>query len=169
MRIYLIGYMGSGKTTLGRELAAKLRFSFLDLDKYLEKKYFKTIPQIFEEEGEAAFRLKEQACLHEVSEFEDVVVATGGGAPCFFDNMDVMNRTGYCVFLDVDSEELASRLMQSKTERPLIKGKSPDELVDFIDKMMEKRRPYYERASYIVSGTNITPEEILVRIEFEHG
>ncbi len=168
MRIYLIGYMGCGKTTLGRELAARLRFSFLDLDKYLEKKYFKTIPQIFEEEGEASFRQKEHTCLHEVSEFEDVVIATGGGAPCFFDNIDVMNSTGYCVFLDVDSEELADRLMQSKTERPLIKGKSPDELVGFIDTMLEKRRPFYEQAAYIVSGTNITPEEILARIEFEH-
>ncbi|WP_423126287.1 shikimate kinase [Gaoshiqia sp. Z1-71] len=168
MRIYLIGYMGSGKTTLGRELASKLSMSFLDLDKYIEKTYFKTIPQLFEEEGEKAFRLKEQSCLHEVSEFDDVIIATGGGAPCFFDNIQVMNDTGYCVFLDVDTEELAGRLMKSKSERPLIKDKSPEELAGFIDGMMGKRRPYYEQANYIVSGTNITVEEILKRIELEH-
>ncbi|RKD86153.1 shikimate kinase [Mangrovibacterium diazotrophicum] len=168
MRIYLIGYMACGKTTLGKELAKKLSLSFLDLDKYLEKKYFKTIPQIFEEEGESGFRLKEQACLQEVSEFEDVVIATGGGAPCFFDNVEVMNRTGICIFLDVDAEELANRLMQSKTERPLVKGKSPEELVGFIEGMLEKRRPYYEQASYQITGSNITTPEILSRIEFEH-
>lgn len=168
MRIYLIGYMACGKTTLGKELAKKLSLSFLDLDKYLEKKYFKTIPQIFEEEGESGFRLKEQACLQEVSEFEDVVIATGGGAPCFFDNVEVMNRTGICIFLDVDAEELANRLMQSKTERPLVKGKSPEELVGFIEGMLEKRRPFYEQASYQITGSNITVQEMLTRIEFEH-
>ncbi|WP_372775827.1 shikimate kinase [Mangrovibacterium sp.] len=168
MRIYLIGYMACGKTTLGKELAHNLGLSFLDLDKYLEKKYFKTIPQIFEEEGEAAFRQKEQACLQEVSEFEDLVVATGGGAPCFFDNVQVMNRTGICVFLDVDAEELADRLQKSKIDRPLIKGKSPEELTSFVEGMLEKRRPYYEQASYVISGSNITASAILSRIEFEH-
>jgi len=168
MRIYLIGYMASGKTTLGKELAHRLGLSFLDLDKYLEKKYFKTIPQIFEEEGEAGFRQKEQVCLHEVSEFEDVVIATGGGAPCFFDNVQVMNQTGVCIFLDVDAEELADRLRESKTERPLVKDKSPEELVSFIEGMLEKRRPFYEQAEYCISGSDITIQEILSRIEFEH-
>lgn len=157
--------MACGKTTLGKELAQELGLSFIDLDKYLEKKYFKTIPQIFDEEGESGFRLKEQTCLHEVSEFENVIVATGGGAPCFFDNVAVMNSTGECVFLDVDSEELANRLMQSKTERPLVKGKSPDELVSFIDGMLEKRRPFYEQATYVLKGSNITTEEILTEIK----
>jgi len=160
--------MACGKTTLGKELAQKLSLSFLDLDKYLEKKYFRTIPQIFEEEGESGFRTKEQVCLQEVSEFEDVVVAAGGGAPCFFDNIDVMNRTGICIFLDVEAEVLASRLQQSKTERPLVKGKSPEELVGFIEGMLEKRRPFYEQANFTVTGSNITVPEILSRIEFEH-
>lgn len=168
MRIYLIGYMASGKTTLGKELSHKLGLSFLDLDKYLEKKYFKTIPQIFDEEGESGFRLKEQACLHEVSEFEDVVIATGGGAPCFFDNMAVMNQSGICIFLDVEAEELALRLLASKTDRPLVKGKTPEELVSFIEGMLRKRRPYYEQAGYTLTGSGITVQEILSRIEFEH-
>ncbi len=161
--------MGSGKTTLGRELAASLNESFIDLDKYLEEKYFKSIPKIFEEEGEAEFRKKEQHCLKEVSEFEDVIIATGGGAPCFFDNMDVMNQTGYCVFLDVPSEELANRLKQAKIERPLIKGKSPEELVDFINEMMDKRRPFYEKAKYIMTGADITAKDILTNIKEGNG
>ncbi len=168
MRIYLIGYMACGKTTLGKELATHLGLSFLDLDKYLEKKFFKTIPQIFEEEGEAGFRKKEQICLLEVSEFEDVVVATGGGAPCFFDNMQVMKDTGICIFLDVEAEELANRLLQSKADRPLMKDKSPEELVSYINGMLEKRRPFYEQAEYIITGSDITVSELLSRIEFEH-
>ncbi len=160
MRVYLIGYMGCGKSTMGRNLSKMLDISFIDLDKYIESKYFKTIPQIFEEEGEASFREKERACLHEVSGFENVIVATGGGAPCFFDNMEHMNQAGFCVFLDVEMRELADRLIKSKTERPLIKGKSPDELVNFIEGMMEKRRPFYEKARFVLAGKEIMPEDV---------
>lgn len=167
MRIFLIGYMGCGKSTLGRSLSQKLGADFIDLDKYIEQKYFKTIPQIFEEEGEAVFREKERASLLEVSKFEEVIVATGGGAPCFFDNMEQMNEAGLCVFLDVDAGELANRLLQSKTERPLIKGKSPEELVAFIEGMMLKRRPFYEKAKCVLKGKNIMPEHIMAEIETE--
>ncbi len=161
MRIYLIGYMGCGKTTLGRKLAATLKLTFIDLDIFLEEKYFRTIPQIFEEEGEAEFRRKEQNVLHEVSTFDDVIVATGGGAPCFFDNMEVMNNTGFCIFLDVDTDSLVNRLIHAKTERPIIKGKSPDELHHFIDEMMLKRRPFYEKARYILKGSEIKPDQVI--------
>ena len=161
MRVYLVGYMGSGKSTIGRELASMLGLTLIDLDHYLENKYFKTIPQIFAEEGEDSFRRKEQAVLHEVSTFDSVIVATGGGAPCFFDNMEVMNRTGFCIFLDVDTEELVERLTLAKIERPIIKGKSHEELADFIDGMMEKRRPFYEKAKYILKGKNISAEQVI--------
>ncbi len=161
MRIYLIGYMGCGKTTLGRKLAATLKLTFIDLDIFLEEKYFRTIPQIFEEEGEAEFRRKEQNVLHEVSTFDDVIVATGGGAPCFFDNMEVMNNTGFCIFLDVDTDSLVNRLIHAKTERPIIKGKSPDELHHFIDEMMLKRRPFYEKARYILKDSEIKPDQVI--------
>ncbi|WP_321287554.1 shikimate kinase [uncultured Sunxiuqinia sp.] len=167
MKIFLIGYMASGKSTIGRRLSQELGVPFIDLDKYIEEKYFKTIPQIFEQEGEDAFRRKEQTSLKEVAEFESAVIATGGGAPCFFDNMDVMNQSGLCVFLDVDAEELASRLMQSKTERPLIKGKSPDELVDFIESMMAKRRPFYEKAKCVLKGKDIQAEDVVAEMEGE--
>lgn len=161
MRIYLVGYMGCGKSTLGRLLAATLKLSFIDLDTFLEEKYFRTIPRIFAEEGEAGFRLKEQKVLHEVAAFDNIVVATGGGAPCFFDNMEVMNNSGYCIFLDVDTSTLVNRLMHAKTERPIIKGKSADELYHFIEEMMQKRRPFYEKAHFILKGNEIRPEQVL--------
>lgn len=161
MRVYLVGYMGSGKSTMGRKLASMLDLTLIDLDHYLENKYFKTIPQIFEEEGEDNFRKKEQTVLHEVSTFDNVIVATGGGAPCFFDNIDVMNRTGFCIFLDVETDELVERLTHAKTERPIIKGKTKEELAGFIDGMMKKRRPFYEKAKYILKNKDITPEQII--------
>ena len=161
MRIYLIGYMGCGKSTLGRSLAKILNLTFIDLDTFLEEKYFRTIPQIFAEEGEAEFRKKEQNVLKEVSAFDNVIVATGGGAPCFFDNVVVMNNTGLCIFLDVDTDALVTRLIHAKTERPIIKGKSPEELHHFIEDMMLKRRPFYERARHILKGSEIKPEQVI--------
>ena len=157
--------MGCGKSTLGRKLAATLNLAFIDLDTFLEEKYFRTIQQIFAEEGEAAFRRKEQNVLHEVSAFDNVIVATGGGAPCFFDNMEVMNNTGFCIFLDVDTASLVNRLIHAKTERPIIKGKLPEDLHHFIEEMMLKRRPFYEKAQYIIKGNEIKPEQVLELLE----
>jgi len=168
MRIYLIGYMGCGKSTLGRLLASTLNLSFIDLDTFLEEKYFRKIPQIFAEEGEAGFRKKEQNVLHEVSTFDDVIVATGGGAPCFFDNIEVMNNSGFCIFLDVDTTSLVHRLVHAKTERPIIKGKSPEELHHFIEEMMLKRRPFYEKARYIIKGSEIKPTQVLELISADN-
>ena len=165
MRIYLIGYMGCGKSTLGHLLASTLELEFIDLDTFMEEKYFRTIPQIFAEEGEAGFRRKEKNVLHEVSAFDDIIVATGGGAPCFFDNMEVLNNSGFCIFLDVDTASLVNRLIHAKTERPIIKGKSPDELYHFIEEMMLKRRPFYEKARYIIKGNEIKPEQVLKLLE----
>lgn len=161
----MIGFMGCGKSTMGRSLASMLNLTFIDLDTYIEGKYFKTVPQIFADEGEAEFRRKEHKALEEVALFDDVIVATGGGAPCFFDNMDLMNRAGYCVFLDVEINTLVNRLIHSKTERPLIKGKSPDELKSFIAELMMKRRPFYENASYILKGSEISPDDVVKLVQ----
>ena len=154
MRIYLVGYMGCGKTTIGRKVADLLKISFIDLDKYIEERYFKTVPAIFAEEGESAFREKERSALIEVSQFEDVVVGTGGGAPCFFDNMELMNRNGITVYIAPDTEVLASRLIKSKSERPLIAGKSRDELVLFINEALKKRASFYEKSKIVIRGEN---------------
>jgi len=146
---------------MGRALAASLNMTFIDLDTYLEERYFKTIPQIFAEEGEESFRLKERKVLEEVSAFDQVIVATGGGAPCFFDNMELMNSTGICIFLDVDIDSLVDRLIHAKTERPLIKGKSPEELHLFIEGMMQKRRPFYAKAKHILHGKDLFPDQVI--------
>lgn len=150
---------------MGRTLALSLNMTFIDLDTFLEEKYFRTIPQIFAEEGEANFRLKERKVLEEVAAFDDVIVATGGGAPCFFDNVDLMNNSGLCFFLDVATSSLVSRLITAKTERPLIKGKSPEELHGFIEEMMEKRRPFYEKARYILKGIEIRADQVIELIK----
>jgi len=165
MRIYLIGYMGCGKSTLGRKLANMLGLEFVDMDLYIEKRNYKTIPQIFEEEGEEAFRLKEQKALQELSEFMDVVIATGGGAPCFFDNIDLMNRTGKTVYLNIDPKILAYRLMHSKTERPLIKGKSKEELIRFIDETLKKRNEFYKQAKIQITEPDLGMDKILEILE----
>ena len=146
---------------MGRALASELKLNFIDLDTFLEEKYFRTIPQIFAEEGEAGFRRKERMILEEISAFDDVIVATGGGAPCFFDNMDLMNNSGFCIFLDVNKESLVSRLIHAKIERPLIKGKTPEELEHFIEGIMEKRRPFYEKARHILKGIEITVDQVV--------
>jgi shikimate kinase len=162
MRIFLTGYMGSGKSTIGRKVAALLGINFIDLDKYIEERNFKSVPKIFEQEGEAAFRLKERQALQEVAQFEEVVVGTGGGAPCFYDNMDLMNKAGITIYLAPDNETLAFRLLKSKTERPLIAGKSPEELQIFIQQALEKRAPFYEQSKIVIRGKNdVQPEEVL--------
>jgi len=168
MRIFLIGFMGCGKSTMGRALAASLNLTFIDLDTFLEERYFRTIPQIFAEEGEENFRRKERKVLEEVSSFDNVIIATGGGAPCFYDNMELMNNSGFCIFLDVEVDSLVNRLIHAKTERPLIKGKSPDELRLFIQGMMQKRRPFYETARYILKGKEIFPEQVLELVRMEN-
>ncbi len=149
-RIFLIGYMGAGKTTVGKLLSKELGVPFYDLDWYIESRRRKTVPQIFAEQGEEGFRKIEQAMLHEVAEFEDVIISCGGGTPCFFDNMDYMNQQGQVVYLRCEPEVLRKHLTMGKTERPLLKGKSPEELIVFIKEQLEKREHFYNKAQYIL-------------------
>lgn len=165
MKIFLIGYMGCGKSTIGRKLADLMGISFIDLDKYIEERYFKTVPAIFAEEGESRFREKERIALLEVAEFDHVVVGTGGGVPCFFDNMEVMNTKGITIYIAPDTEVLAARLIKSKTVRPLIAGKSFDELIAFINQALQVRTPFYEKAKIIIRGeNNLDPLLVLEKI-----
>ena len=160
MRIYLIGYMGCGKTTLGKKLSKHLGLQFIDMDHYIEKRNCKTVPQLFEEFGEEGFRQRERKALEELSEFTNIVIATGGGAPCFFDNIDLMNRTGKTIYLNIHPKILAGRLLKSKTERPLIKGKSREELVDFIDKTLRKRNEFYKQANHEITRPDVDLDEV---------
>ena len=147
-RIILVGYMGSGKTTVGRQLALALGLQFYDLDWYIEERYHKRIPQIFAEVGEEGFRDLERRMLHEVAEFENVVVSCGGGTPCFYDNMEYMNQQAETIYLKARPDVLAMHLKMGRTERPLIKGKSPEELEQYILTSLEQREPFYSKAKH---------------------
>lgn len=149
-RIYLIGYMGVGKTTSGRELAKALELDFIDLDLFIQNRYNKTVGQLFEELGESKFREIESKILEEVSAFEDIVISSGGGAPCFFDNMKIMNNSGITIYLRANPELLAERLDTCKAKRPLIKDKSKDELLQFVTESLVKREPYYLQAKIVI-------------------
>lgn len=148
IRIFLTGYMGAGKTTLGKAFARQLNVPFIDLDWYIEERFHKSIRELFAERGEASFRELERNMLHEVAEFEDVVISTGGGTPCFFDNMEYMNSRGSTVFLDVHPDVLFRRLKVATQQRPILQGKTDDELRAFIVEALEKRAPFYLQARY---------------------
>ncbi len=147
-RIILIGYMGAGKTTVGRQLGMALGIPFYDLDWYIEGRMRKTVPQLFAERGEEGFRLVERNMLHEVAEFEDVVLSCGGGTPCFFDNMDYLNSQGETIYLKASPEVLYGHLKMGRTERPLLKGKSAEEMQQFITNQLAQREPFYSKAKY---------------------
>lgn len=161
--IILIGYMGAGKTTVGHQLAASLGVSFYDLDWYIQMRFHRTVEQLFEERGEEGFREIERNMLHEVAEFEDVIIACGGGTPCYFDNIEYMNEKGTTVFLNASLEALMRRLStaKAKSKRPIIADKNNDELAQFITEALEKRMPYYSKAklnfdsSYLEDGVQI--------------
>lgn len=149
IRIFLIGYMGAGKTTLGKAFARSMGLTFIDLDWYIEERFHKTVRQIFEERTEEGFRELEKRMLHEVADFENVVIATGGGTPCFFDNVEYMNRKGDTVFLDVSQEVLFRRLKVAKQQRPLLAQKNDEELKAFIADALQKRMSYYSKAKHV--------------------
>jgi len=151
--------MGCGKTTTGKRLSEKYNLGFIDLDYYIEQRYLKTISQLFQEKGENEFRKIEQALLKEVAEVENVIIATGGGAACFFDNIELMNQKGETVYIKASAAELASYLSSPLAKkRPLLSGKNDDELLDFITKSLEKREPFYLKAKHTVDARDISDE-----------
>ncbi len=150
--IYIIGPMGSGKSKMGKELATKLKMPFVDLDHYIETATGKTIKQIFETEGEPYFRGLETQYLKELASHPAAIVSLGGGTPCFFNNMSFLKKTGITVYLQTPIGILVSRLMQSKTERPLLNGKSEDAVKDFMTKQLQQREKFYLKADHIVQN-----------------
>jgi len=158
MRAFFIGFMGCGKTTWSRKLANHLGYEFMDLDHILEAKVGMTIAEYFEQHGQDAFRLLESQVLKETEYPENAIVSTGGGLPCFFDNMDWMNANGQTLYIKLSPKTLAERLDKGKTTRPLIAGKHGDELVAFIAEKLAEREDFYNRATHVVNGIDMSVE-----------
>jgi shikimate kinase len=165
MRIYLIGFMGSGKTTVGRPLATRLGYQFIDQDDVIEERFGMTITEIFAKVGEPEFRKTEREVLADLSQMDHVVIATGGGCPCFFDNMETMNRHGLSIYLKGDPKTLVHRLKDSHGTRPLIKDKSEEELIQYVTDKLAEREPFYSKAKYTVETRNLKVEDILQFLE----
>lgn len=161
-RIFLIGYMGAGKTTLGKVLAQVMNLTFLDLDNFIEEHYHRTISQIFAEVGEDGFRRMEHDALVEASKFEDVVISLGGGTPCFMGNMQIVNNAGISIYLKPSEEVLLRRLIKGKAKRPIIADKNDEELRAFIHAALEKREPYYLQSNIIFESSHLENKEEIV-------
>jgi shikimate kinase len=135
---------------VGKALSKETGMMFYDLDWYIESRMRKSVSQIFAERGEEGFRKIEYNMLHEVAEFEDVIISCGGGTPCFFDNMDYLNQQGDVIYLKATPETLYKHLLMAKIERPLLKGKSAEELIAYITEHLKERSPFYEKARHIL-------------------
>lgn len=158
-RIFLIGYMGAGKSTMGKALAKTMDLTFIDLDDFIVNRQHKTVSEIFEEVGEDGFRQIERKALIEVAAYENVVISLGGGTPCFFDNMDVVNKAGKSVYLRPSEEVLLQRLIKGKSKRPLLAQKSDDEILQVIREQLAWREPYYLRASLVFEASHLENKE----------
>lgn len=153
MRIFLIGYMGCGKSRWGKIIAEHYGFRFIDLDTHIEERENATIPDIFSQHEESGFRLIEHEALESIRDEENVIIATGGGAPCFHNNMETMNSLGTTLFVECSPQLLQERISNSDNERPLVMHLSEDELLKYIIRHLNNRIPFYEQAQYkLVSG-----------------
>jgi shikimate kinase len=161
MIIFLVGFMGSGKSTVGQSLAGRLGYSFVDMDARLEGEQGMTINEIFEKLGEKAFREMESNLLKEMVSLQDTVISTGGGLPCTGNNMDLINRKGVSIYLRMDPAALLNRLSRGKSRRPLIRHLSRQELETFIYEMLREREPVYLRAHHTINGLNFKMDELL--------
>jgi shikimate kinase len=160
MKIFLIGFMGCGKSTTGKKLAKRLGYDFIDLDHEMEKQTGSTIANYFALHGEDAFRQLESGTLKEFDYPTNCVVATGGGAPCYFDNMDWMNSNGLTVYINMSPAALAQRLEKGRAKRPLLRDLSEEQLIAFIEGKLAERDGFYSRASMIVNGVNLSADNL---------
>ena len=160
MLIFLVGYMGGGKATIGRGRARQLGLRFIDMDTEVERRAGMSVAEFFAAHGEAAFRREEREVLQGLTAERDAVVATGGGVPCFFDNMEVMNAAGLTIYLKMGPEKLAARLEYGKAKRPLLRDKTQEELQAFIAENLVGREPFYARAKMVMDCNGVSDDYI---------
>jgi shikimate kinase len=165
MKIFLIGFMGSGKTYCGKQLSGKLHIPFYDLDELVVTERGKTINEIFAEEGEEYFRLKEKEILHTITEsHETFIMACGGGTPCYFNNIEYMNESGVTVWMNTPVDILHERLLKEKENRPLLKELSDEQLKSYIIKKFADRKMYYEQAAIRIDDDQLSTESLIQKI-----
>ena len=155
MKVYLVGYPACGKTTLGKKIARKLGYNFVDLDLLFEETYHVTISDFFGNYGEDVFRICEKKILRTASQMNNTVIATGGGAPCFFDNMDYINKNGLSIYIKKPAKFLAERLRNAKSVRPLFRGISNEDMLSYITTQLVEREYYYMKAKVVVQQQNV--------------
>lgn len=161
MKVFLLGYMASGKTTIGKKLAKELGLSFVDLDQMIESRESKSVSDIFTDGGEALFRGVEMKYLKELIDVNsDMLISTGGGTPCFYDNMRDMNTSGLTIYLEMDAKSLTYRLMNAKGDRPLVNNIGEEELLEFVEQQMEERKYYYMEAKMKVNALGFNATKI---------
>ena len=164
MRIFLVGFMGAGKSVIGRRLAKSLDLSFYDLDEEIESRYKMSVSSIFKKYDEACFRKLETSVLESLSQNDNFVLSCGGGTPCFGNNMELMNSLGITVYLKLPPDVLATRIYNSVKARPLTAEKSQEELAEYVEKTLGNRESFYSMTKITIDCTNADKDEIVERI-----
>jgi shikimate kinase len=164
-KIYLVGYMGAGKTTTARRLAQRLGWDVVDTDDLFEEKYKISVCDFFNKYDEDLYRKLEAEVLKSTESMEHVVISTGGGTACYFDNMDWMNQHGATVFLRISQKAVVDRLLHAKRKRPLSIGKSEEELTVFVEQHYTSRLPFYEQARITVKSEDLDLDDLVRQIE----
>jgi shikimate kinase len=166
-RIVLVGFAGAGKSTIAKKIAQHFNFSVLDTDKMLEEKYRISVFDVFEKYDETVFRQLEYKILVESLQQKNVVIATGGGAPCFFDAMKLINENACSIYIEMSPKSLTHRLLNAKVTRPLTQNKTEEELLAFITEQLAQRTPIYQQAHFTVKGEDFDLQNVIQRIDDE--
>ena len=165
MKIFLVGYMGCGKSLWGKMIANHYNYQFIDLDAYIEERENMSISEIFTKFKEEGFREREHKALKSISSIDNIIVATGGGTPCFYNNMEKMNHWGETLYIEGSPELLCERIRNSKKERPLVKNISQDELLGYIQDHLNSRKSFYELAKHKIVSGNLELNHFIQLIE----
>ncbi len=161
MLIFLVGFMGSGKTFIGKQLASRLNYRFIDIDHEIKEKFKLSVAEIFEKYGEEKFRHSENELIVNLNKDENIVVSTGGGLPCFFNNMELMNRFGMTIYLKTTIKTLVNRLKGSQNSRPMIQGLTNEELPGYVNDKLREREPFYLKSKIIIDSDALIVEDLI--------